>query len=111
MFVLRKSNANSKPIIFLATDAKARAPSCFLIPNSGDRVMFKYLYRKRTNDFIISLSFTITTILNYSMATAQNYGITFVETYLDNSHGFCVHPIAVKSVSRSDADVVSRYCL
>lgn len=101
MFVLRKSNANSKPIIFLATDAKARAPSCFLIPNSGDRVMFKYLYRKRTNDFIISLSLTITTILNYSI----------VETYLDNSHGFCVHPIAVKSVSRSDADVVSRYCL
>lgn len=91
--MLRKSKANSEPIAFLATDANARLPSCFRMPKSDDRVMFKYL-RDRHNSLKLLPNNTLSPL-----------------TYLDNSHGFCVHPMAVKSVSRSDAEVVSKYCL
>ena len=47
MFVCRKSKAISKPIGFSATALKARAPSCFSMPDVGLMVIFKYLRKQK----------------------------------------------------------------
>lgn len=46
MFVYKKSNASSDPTMFWATDANARAPSCFRIGESAEIVRLRYLRNK-----------------------------------------------------------------
>lgn len=78
--------------MFVATDAKARAPSCFRIGELGVMVKLRYL----------------------RMIKSTIYGLPLVTSefpYFVSSHGFCVQPKADKMISFSDALVVSWNCL
>ncbi len=43
IFVTKKSNAISYPMLFVATATNALAPSCLRMPDVDEIVMFKYL--------------------------------------------------------------------